>query len=294
MQNLIDDVCAQCDLAAIEVTGKVNELVTILRKIPIEHQYHYHSPEMCDFYRGFKLADYGAFHKLVLLALIEGFRMGDLALKMPSSMTAVYDAEFNRVRGLVADDANFVFDWGNDRFAKDMAICSGRLIPNGPGLMEVSGVPRNLLFKKGAGQFFRLLYMIFCRLGRHRPLLENHTHLANVDQFNAEGWQRTYRLAGEILDLNPEIRGFLRGSWFIDPVISEISPRLGYLREIPCRHGADIFYICSEGLKSGSFARSKSRKKLFDEGKYVPKSYLLVWPRKSLIEYANSLGVCRT
>ena len=57
-----------------------------------------------------------------------------------------------------------------------------------------------------------------------------------------------------------------------------MSPRLGYLRDTPVDGGARLFFFEEGGSSiSNSLSTSPTRRKLYDEGKYMPKSYMLVW-----------------
>ena len=65
-----------------------------------------------------------------------------------------------------------------------------------------------------------------------------------------------------------------------------ISPHLSYLREVPSENGATLLFVChhSDG-SSGALSRSSVRRRLFAEGKYVPATYMRIWPRQSLIAW---------
>ncbi|WP_321395215.1 hypothetical protein [Emcibacter sp.] len=289
MQNFFDILEQEKGLSAEEVQRRLDQFALILRSIPATMKYHYHSPELEAFYRESGLKDCDAFHRLAVLQLMESFRTEQLPVKVPESIGAFYVHEFDRLRTNVAD-ADYVFGWENDLFAKDIGIVSGRLIPAGPGLLEISGVPRSLLFKKGISQFFRLAIMMLFGLKGRGPLLTIHIHLANLEQFNPAGWEKSYRLIGEILELNTHLKGLMRHAWFFDPAVAKISPKLAYLREIPEQYGAGIFYHSDEDADSGALTRSGTRRNLFEKGDYTPRVYYLLWPRRQLINYSRTLG----
>jgi len=270
-----------------DVERQLAEYITFLQDIPFGQNYNYRSPDFIRFYEKLPAQTLADFHKLVLLKLIMDFDKSKLSIQLPASIDILYEEEFLRISHLIETPGDFVFEWSNDRFVKDVSICCGRMYPVGPGLLEVSGVPRALLYKKGPIQFCSFLLMILFGMKGVRPVLENHTHLANVKKFNPDGWLGAYHIVSDILRMNRDIKGFMRSSWFIDPTITDISPRLAYLREIPVTNGAKIFYMSDEGEKSGSFSRSLTRKKLFDDGEYIPKTYYLLWPRDKLIKFVT-------
>jgi hypothetical protein len=77
-------------------------------------------------------------------------------------------------------------------------------------------------------------------------------------------------------------------SWFYDPALDEISPRLGYLRKTPIAGGA--FFIqgdATEEDKRNALSTSSTRQKLYDEGKYIPRSHMLIWGKNDQINWAN-------
>ena len=76
--------------------------------------------------------------------------------------------------------------------------------------------------------------------------------------------------------------------WVFDPQLECISPRLMYLRNMPLHNGAKIYHV-GEDRTGNAIAKSKTRLNLYNEGKYVPQAYILIWPRKELIAWANQV-----
>ena len=58
--------------------------------------------------------------------------------------------------------------------------------------------------------------------------------------FNEEGWNDAWATAAEICRTRPELAGMIGSSWFYDPPLTEISPRLAHLRLNPLIEGAKI------------------------------------------------------
>jgi hypothetical protein len=109
-----------------------------------------------------------------------------------------------------------------------------------------------------------------------------------LEQFNFKGQNICYLRIAELLKANPTIQALVGESWFYDPKLKEISPRLNYLGRYPEENGAKIFrIITSESDIRLSTLKSKTRKRLFGEGKYKPCHHMLVWPRKQLINWAE-------
>ena len=81
---------------------------------------------------------------------------------------------------------------------------------------------------------------------------------------------------------NEDHKGFCGASWFYDPQLENISPRLVYLAADPIAGGAERFHL-GEDHTGSALSKSNTRVKFYDQGKYLPQSYLLVWYRKSMI-----------
>ncbi len=61
-----------------------------------------------------------------------------------------------------------------------------------------------------------------------------------------------------------------------------------YLREVPLQNGAALFFVAidREG-KTGALSKSTTRRRLFDEGRYIPAIHMRVWPRRALIKWSR-------
>lgn len=261
----------------------VETYVTELKGLPVTASYNASTPVIDGLCARLTPEVCAAVHKLVLLRLIADFDPQSAPLRLPPSVIASFHVELHRIVKNMSDMAPDHYSRQNDLFLKDLAICNQRLAPIGPGVAALSGLPRSVIFKGGLAQFLKGLWIIYGRLGSHRPVFEIHTHLVNVREFTPEGWNRAYILMADLLEANPDVHGLFRGSWFFDPAIPEISPNLAYLQDLPLANGAAALYYADLGLDCGAFARSAKRRALYDEGKYMPKSYLLIWPRKALI-----------
>jgi hypothetical protein len=93
----------------------------------------------------------------------------------------------------------------------------------------------------------------------------------------------------EMLEFNPHIKGVSGGSWFYDPEIENVSPRLAYLRQRPQQRGAYVFYSHVD-IDGGALSKSQTRRDLYDQGKYLPKAYFIVWPRQKVIAWSRQVG----
>lgn len=203
---------------------------------------------------------------------------------LPTSLET--ELEKNRYRLLSWSQQPMLWDqYVDDVYWKDLAIAGGALIPLRGGVLHLAaglGI-RQALSKHltSSLDYLRLLL----KYGRH-PYFEIHVHLPLISDFNQQNWLLNYHDISELLTKQPEIKGVFRASWFLDPKLETISPNLSYLRTFPLSNGAKLFSVGPDD-SNGAFARSEKRKALFLSGKYLPYTYLLVWPRKSLLQYFN-------
>lgn len=206
--------------------------------------------------------------------------------KLPARVRAQQLRQFQRM----AADTDEQADWlqvDHDLFHKEFGIATLRLYVAGAQLVDPRcGIPRSIVMKGGLASLPANLAAIL-RLGGFRKYFQIHTHQFMLDAFNEEGWNECYLCCAELYPLHPDVLGMYGGSWFYDPALDTISPRLSYLRAIPMAGGAELFFVEEGGsARNNSLSTSPTRRKLYEEGKYSPKSYMLVWGRSRQMAWA--------
>lgn len=122
-----------------------------------------------------------------------------------------------------------------------------------------------------------------------KPWLEVHTESRELSDFNEAGWDRAWATAAEILRRRPDMAGMLGSSWFYDPPLETISPRLAYLRLNPLKHGAFMVHQGPGEIHTQRAATSSpTRAALIESGDYTARSWLVAWPRAALIRWADA------
>ena len=224
--------------------------------------------------------------KELVQQLTEDFSLDESPVRLPPKVRELYQRELFRIRAqLKTFDLNF-YDFDNDPFLKDYALLTHRFIPIGAEFaVPFSGIPRRTLVQGGVGQFCRAVTAVL-RAGGFKPYFSLHAHPLALRDFNPQGWEASYHLLAELLQLNPGIKGMISASWFLDPRLKAISPHLTYLRDLPERNGCAFFFVeyDTEG-KSGALAKSATRKRLFRAGEYVPAIYMRVWARTDILQW---------
>lgn len=234
------------------------------------------------------------YHRLLLATLLDSIATRLSLLKIPADLSAQTMEFANRILGDVESPRRGYFRHENERFAKDLAVCRLKLLVCGPEVVDLhSGFPRSFLGVPPRKQFLgRLLFFAHSTRG-FRPFYETHMDRRLIKSFSPEGYARCYQSLAELLTLNPEVKGVMFGaSWFVDPKLDEISPELSYLRTVPTENGARLFPSpTTERALRDAIRLSPIRQQLYNEGKYTPQSYIIVWPRQSLIDWSHSKAI---
>lgn len=235
------------------------------------------------------LAGMELYHKLVIAILIAHFSERCVQERIPDSIALQYEVEFRRILAQFDTNTSGFYVHGNDLFSKDLAICRGKLIPCGAELIdELSGVPRRISLCGGVSQLIATVCFFNVRCGGFRPFYEMHMDPRARREFTSKGWDRCYLRIADLLEMHAHIKGVFGSSWWYDPEVERITPRLGYLRHLPLANGARIFRIGSdEGAIANSTSFSRQRKEQYEKGEYLPTNYAMIWARRDLLRWAR-------
>lgn len=233
-----------------------------------------------------------AYLKLAMTRLFERLVRPGRLDRYPESIRAQYDIHLRLVGRDLAKRPDAYFSLDNDLVLKDLALLGERMVPAGAQLLElVSGVPRSLIRRGGAGQAFRFALFYKKAMGAFAPFYEMHTDPRRMSEFTPKGWDDFYRRTAEVLERTPASLGLIGGSWWYDPAVPSLSPQLGFLQETPFAYGANAFrYEEDEAAKAAALLRSPERQQAYDQGDYRPTTYILVWPREGMLRWAREKG----
>lgn len=216
---------------------------------------------------------------------------------LPRSILELYPEAMMRL----ADFLEHGPAYDEDLFAKDLRFVSGATVPAGAQALDVlcssSAAARLVRLRRTMGTVGRLVLAGEPR--RASGLLANgglgdwlqiHTDIRNISDFNPQGWDRCYHRISDVLTQRPRIAGLLGISWFYDPQLRHISPRLSYLQDRPLQNGGFLVRLGPGPLHSQrAGATSPTRRRLIDSGAYTPICYALFWPRRDLLRWANRI-----
>ncbi|WP_295218227.1 hypothetical protein [uncultured Brevundimonas sp.] len=210
------------------------------------------------------------------------------AMNLPAEVMALYPYWIEQLAGFLDKaEGDYVFDhWSKDvRFTLALSVpgAKSQVIdlssPVGPGQ-----IVKHVRDGWGVKPLFRYL----AAGAKREPWLEVHTESRWLRGFNEDGWNEAWATAAELCRARPELAGMIGSSWFYDPPLTEISPRLAHLRLNPLKGGAFMVHQGPGEIHTErAGTASASRKALIDSGEYTARSWLMIWPRKELIAWAD-------
>ena len=206
--------------------------------------------------------------------------------QLPASVLSLYPEFFERLSEFLAKTTGRTYK--PDFFCKDVRYALGLTVPC--GLLQI-----DLRYRIGP----RLIVREMIRSRFPKPAWDYalsfawgrwyNTHLdpRDMGEFNPTGWIASFCRVAEMLELNPSVCGAAGASWFYDPVVSEISPELAYVRRNQVENGAFTVRLgeAPQHIKNALFG-SRARQELYERGKYAPTGFLIAWPRRSLLAWA--------
>jgi len=209
--------------------------------------------------------------------------------KLPDEIKNLYHEWFEWVLEDFSKRPDDYYSHRCQSFVLDVLVCSLRTIPiGGAWIIEIRGVGLRPFFSGDVGQFFSYLFFIIFKARGFSPYVTTHTAARTLRHFNEHQMNSAYLRIAELMKMNPRIKGLYRRSWFLDPKLEDISPKLGYLRKVPLQNGAKLFAAGStkQDIKY-ALAVSRTRRRLHKEGKYLPTGHAFIWPRKEFLLFVE-------
>lgn len=212
-------------------------------------------------------------------------------LNLPESIILLYPDAFDRLAEFLNITCTQPYDSTTEFFCKDVRFVLGLSIPNGAIITDmfshvsifsvilslfrtrrISGIIKYASVK-GIGSWFR-----------------GHIDSRYLTDVNERGFDNAFCRTAELLLRKNDVRGYVGTSWLHDPPLSFVSPHLAYFQKWPREGGAFLLRHATEHSDIESAIRtSKTRRQLFQEGKYIPVCYSMLWPRDKLIAWAKQV-----
>jgi hypothetical protein len=284
-------------ISTILTTYPLSDYAKLFCRYPYVASYHYMSTEVINLTNEIRTRSTESilhfYNQLLLIYLIHDNIIKLDSSNIPPNIKSLYHNNFKRIISNILSDKEPLdfYMYSNDKFLKDLGVCTLRLIPVGHTKIHLSKFPIKSLFKHDVHQFIKVLLFVFFELKGVQPLYQLHIDSHDPDllkEFNAEGRIRSYQNIADLLKINKDVKGVYGIAWLHDPVLKTISPRLSFLKEIGPNNGSKTFNMgTNNDAIMNAIATSPTRRRLYHEGKYTPTDFLFVWPRKSLIHWAE-------
>ncbi len=229
------------------------------------------------------------YHKLLMLEFLKRLPEKMHKKRIPSSISSYLRGQTDRILLNIQKDKMEFFTLHNGLFRLDVNICRTRLIPCGVEVVdEYSGFPIRFLLRgiiKQRSAVVRMIKIFGCGFS---PFYETHMDRRTIRLFCKEEFEACYLRVAEMLAMNSEYKGVISNSWWNDPKLEIISPSLNFLRKLPVSNGAILFrgISDSETVEDATMFSTK-RRELFQKGAYIPTRYIVVWPRDSILSWAD-------
>lgn len=175
------------------------------------------------------------------------------------------------------------YHFEDEDFIKDYRIVTGLSVPAGAQMIDLSStavrraVPR--LFLRSPFRAIKAL---------SGKWLQPHTDSRYTAEFSKEGWDNCYAHMAQLFAADRDLVGMSATSWFYDPAIARLSPRLAYLADVPMQWGAVRTPLkVTEFDRVSATSTSPTRRERFEAGEYQPRGYNILWFRDDLLRWAR-------
>ena len=214
------------------------------------------------------------------------YRLTELAL--PPDVLELIPPALNRLHAFLCDQHD-TYDIGDDYFLKDVRFAAGWTVPCGAKVVDLRSrisIPINLIAAL-RGRAARLALRTL-RPGHHAPWFEHHTESRYLDEFNETGMDRTYLRVASMLREHSDVVGLTVYGWLYDPQLSDVSPRLSYLRQRPLERGGILLRGHTSDFDiENATAKSQTRRRLYRAGEYLPVAHRILWLRRDILRWAD-------
>ena len=203
----------------------------------------------------------------------------------PQGILSNLHAWFQRVVKDFDRQPDNYYDISKVDFKIDFGVCCLKNIPiGGAWFLQIRMINPRVFLTLDVRRMKRILDCILFKTKGFSSFCVIHTVPRYLLRFNCHQMNIAYQEIGELIKLNPKIKGIFRKSWFLDPNLENISPDLTYLREIPQQNGAIFFKVGTTHQDIvDALTFSPSRRKLYAKGKFHPAVYGYIWPKKEFL-----------
>ncbi|HEY7266600.1 MAG TPA: hypothetical protein VH501_02795 [Solirubrobacterales bacterium] len=229
-----------------------------------------------------------AFNRALVAHLASGLHLRLESRRLPEDVRERIPAALERLHAFLGEERSG-YEPGDECFLRDVRFAAGWSVPCGSEVLDLRArlsPPASLRAALAAGAPGLALRRL--RPGGADPWFAPHTETRYLDEFDEAGWEATYRNVASLLRRHTDVVGVTGYSWFYDPALDQISPRLAYLRRRPLGGGAILLRGRSSDFDvRNALAKSQTRRRLYEAGRYTPVGYQMVWLRRDLLRWAE-------
>lgn len=204
---------------------------------------------------------------------------------LPSSIIPLLEEDFSRIVNFAQQENKKLLSIKNQAFLSYIEKLLFRAYPIGNQDVSISGIPRSIVFRQGLLKGFRCFQLLY-QSGGNYPFFEMHYNPHRLRYFNQQGWNDLLFRATELLAKQTHINGIFGSAWFFDKTLADISPEIFYIYQTLEKIGGEFFFFkSSEDDQKNAFLTSKARREAYNEGRYIPASYMVILPRDVLLSH---------
>jgi hypothetical protein len=173
------------------------------------------------------------------------------------------------------------------RFQEMGRIATLQRFPAGQYHWEMAAFPRSWLPK--VARQWRAWTRAFVPMRGFGPLFELHLNDRRKNRIlllESETNLSCYR-AAQSLELQPGVKGIMTMSWLYCASTAAATPHLAWMRRLFLDAGAAIVDLGEAPPDSGFLVGSAERRKLYEQGRYRPRTSCVLWPRARVLEWAK-------
>ena len=237
--------------------------------------------------KGYVGCDFDELKKVIVCKLLIDLPDKIKLIGIPSCVYDLYPSAIDMVIQFLKKNEDVKYD--EDFFLKDMCFVLGGSVPCGAQVVELYS---HVSLYRALRSIVRIenfnSIIDFFKNGGPGRWFRVHTEARYLAEFNENGWENCYFRIAQLLKKYQDTKGLVGTSWFYDPQLVKISPRLSYLQRVPLDNGA--FRVRHRGSSldiERATLRSETRRRLYEDGLYRPICYSIFWPRQELLEWAS-------
>jgi hypothetical protein len=229
-----------------------------------------------------------AFNRALVAHLASRLRLRLDARRLPTDVLERVPPALERLRAFLSEPRNG-YELGDEYFLRDVRFAAGWTVPCGSEVIDLRArVSLPASFQIALRARAPQLALRRLLVSGPDPWFAPHVESRHLYEFNETGWETTYRNVASLLRRHTDVVGVVGYSWFYDPELELISPRLAYLRRGPLAGGAVFIrgHTTEFDVKNAT-AKSRTRRQLYEAGEYTPVGYKMVWRRPDILRWAE-------